>query len=253
MSKGTIGPGLNYLARALKTEKLCPNTKPISDAVNELTTRKDPAGFWGYNLQKLEFQINDVPRDTMPNNVKLLKIILNVEIHEKSCAEKEIINPIVIDKSKATPKAYSFSIEIYGMSDGKKVLSHWHLDFDSSDTNEYLHPDFHLTFGGKAMKEESDDENNAFGKVLILPSPRLSHPPMDAILGIDFILKNFVKKETAARLTNNSEYKNAIKASQNRLWRPYILATANHWCNFNCSKFNGVKTLASKYYPSLLN
>lgn len=253
MSKGTIGPGLNYLARALKTEKLCSNTKPISDAVCELSTRKDPAGYWGYNLQKLEFNITDVPRDTMPNNVKTLKIILSVEIHEKTYSEKEIVNPIIIDKTKGTNKAYSFSVEISGISEGRKVLSHWHLDFDSAETNEYIHPDFHLTFGGKAMKEKLDDENSAFGKVLIIPSPRLSHPPMDAILGIDFILRNFVKKEVAAKLTSNSQYISAIKASQHRLWRPYILATANHWCDFKCSKFNGDKTLASKYYPSLEN
>ena len=253
MSKGTIGPGLNYLARALKTEKLCINVDPLNKAVGELSTRKDSVGYWGYNLQKLEFNIKDVPRDTMPNNVKSLKIVLNVEIHEKASSEKEIVNPIIIDKTKGSSKAYSFSIEISGMSDGKKVLSHWHLDFDSADANEYIHPDFHLTFGGKAMKEGSDDENDAFGKVLILPSPRLSHPPMDAILGIDFILRNFVKKEVAAKLTSDPQYRSAIKASQNRLWRPYILATANHWCDFNCSKFNGVKTLASKYYPSLEN
>lgn len=251
MSKGAIGSGLNYLAQTLKKEKLCLNTKPLDDAANELRTRKDTNGCWGYNLQKLEFYIKEVPRDTMPNNVKSLSIILNVEIHEKASSGKEIVNPIIIDKTKGANKEYSFSIEISGMSEGKKVLSHWHLDFDSEDANEYLHPDFHLTFGGKAMKEELDDENNAFGKVLILPSPRLSHPPMDAILGIDFILRNFVKKEIAARLTNNSQYKNAIKASQNRLWRPYILAVANHWCNFRCGKYEGHNGLALKFYPAL--
>lgn len=250
MSKGTVAPSLNYLARALKAEKLCISTQPINDAVNELSTRKDPAGFWGYKLQKLEFEIKDVPRGTIPNDIKLLKIILSVEIHEHDSSVNEIINPIIIESIGGVIKSYSFSLEISGLSKGKKVLSHWHLDFDSKPESEYIHPIFHLTFGGKAMKGDSNDEND-FGNLLILPTPRISHPPMDAILGIDFIIRNFVKREISERLVNSSEYKNAIIKSQNRLWRPYILATARHWCKFKCADFKEDNKLAVQYYPSL--
>lgn len=251
MSKGTISVGLNLMASTLKAEKLCSNIKPIHDAITELNSRKDPQNFWGYNLQKLEFFIKDVPRGTMPNNIKSLKIILNVEIHEKAYPENEIENPIIVDSTRGVNKSYTFSIEISGLSEGKKVLSHWHLDFDNGKVNEYIHPDFHLTFGGEGMKEDGEDENNTFGKVLILPSPRLSHPPMDAILGIDFIIQNFVKKDISARITSNSQYKMAIKASQDRLWRPYILATARYWCNFRCARFRGNPSLGSGFFPTL--
>lgn len=189
----------------------------------------------------------------MPNNVSSIQIVLNVEIHEQVLKDGEILNPVVIDKRRGFEKNYNFSIEISGFSEQKKVLSHWHLDFDSNADNEYMHPDFHLTFGGNAMKSEGENENQVFGKVLIVPSPRLPHPPMDAVLGIDFIIKNFVQKDIANNIINNSQYRKAVESSQRRLWRPYILAVASHWCKFNGCNLKADMMLSKKYYPALEN
>ncbi|MBP1638890.1 MAG: Uncharacterized protein H6Q17_473 [Bacteroidetes bacterium] len=251
MSKGAVGVALNLLSTELKKAGLCNDTKPIRNALQELNSRHDPAGYWGYNLQKLVFNNLVTPRGTMPNNINSIQIVLNVEIHEKSFKQDEIFNPIIVDKRAGFRKNYNFSIEISGFSNQNKVLSHWHLDFDKDPSNEYIHPDFHLTFGGNAMKGEGEDENIVFGKVLLVPSPRLPYPPMDAILGIDFIIKNFVTKDVADRITSNSQYRNAIRASQERLWRPYMLATARHWCSFTGCKFKTDSTLSKKYHPFL--
>ena len=116
-----------------------------------------------------------------------------------------------------------------------------------------MHPDFHLTFGGNAMKSEGENENLVFGKVLIVPSPRLPHPPMDAILGIDFIIKNFVQKDIANNIISDSQYRKAVESSQWRLWRPYILAVASHWCKFNGCNLKADMMLSKKYYPALEN
>ena len=253
MSKGTIVSALNFLSKELKKAKLCNDTKPIDNAVNDLNSRKDKAGYWGYNLQKLIFSNISTPRGTMPNNVSSIQIVLNVEIHEQVLKDGEILNPVVIDKRRGFEKNYNFSIEISGFSEQKKVLSHWHLDFDSNADNEYMHPDFHLTFGGNAMKSEGENENLVFGKVLIVPSPRLPHPPMDAILGIDFIIKNFVQKDIANNIISDSQYRKAVESSQRRLWRPYILAVASHWCKFNGCNLKADMMLSKKYYPALEN
>ncbi|GHV28763.1 hypothetical protein FACS1894176_11430 [Bacteroidia bacterium] len=253
MSKSAVTIGLDFLSRELKKAKLCDNTKPIVDAINDLKNRKDPAGYWGYNVQKLVFNKIDTPRGTMPNNIKSIQIALSVEIHEQGFKNNEIYNPIIVDFRKGIEKNYNFSIEISGYSEQNKVISHWHLDFDGNEKNEYIHPDFHLTFGGNAMKADGEDENQAFGKVLILPSPRLPYPPMDAILGIDFIIQNFVQKSVVSNLINNSQYKQAVKSSQERLWRPYMLALANHWCAFKyCRHFDTDNSLSNKYYPTLI-
>ncbi|WP_353122421.1 hypothetical protein [Dysgonomonas capnocytophagoides] len=249
--KPAISNAFTFLSRELKKVKICNNTKPIDDALIDLNSRKDNYGFWGYNLQKLVFNNIETPRGTMPNNVKSLQIVLSVEIHERGLNGTDCFNPIIIDKTKGAQKNYNFSMEIFGYSDQNKVLSHWHLDFDSSSNNEYIHPDFHLTFGGNAMKSDGDDENQVFGKVLLIPSPRLPHPPMDAILGIDFIIKNFVKKDIANAITCNPQYRKLIRQSQERLWRPYMLSITKHWCNLSCSVYNTDSSLTKKYNPFL--
>ena len=258
MSKGKVSTALNFLSKELKRVNLCSNTKPIEEAITEMNKRKDSNGQWGYNLQKLTFNNIRPPRGTIPNNIKFLQIVLTVEIHEKGLNDNEIFNPVIIDKKKGIEKNYNFSIELSGHSDGKRVHSHWHLDFDSSSDNEYIHPEFHLTFGGNKLKKKTEDDeiieediNQALGKLLLIPSPRLPHPPMDAVLGIDFVIKNFVTKDVARAITSNPQYRNAVKTSQNRLWRPYMLSTAHHWCNFNGCKFQTDNELSKKYHPSL--
>lgn len=255
MNKGSIGPSLNFLAQTLRTMKLCKTIKPLSDAALELNSKNSVAGEWGYNLQNLIFDINEVPRGTMPNNVKSLQIILNVEIHAKEYQEEDICNPIIIRERNGIKEDYSFSLKIWGLSNGQKVVAHWHLDYDSKKNNEYIHPDFHLTFGGNGMKEEDDDENSVFGKALILPSPRLFCPPMDAILGIDFVLRNFVKKNITEEIANISQYKVAVRKAQKCLWRPYMLSIAQHWCKFlNCQNYKMEDSLLSKrYIPFLMD
>lgn len=250
MSKSIVSNALIFLSKELKKAKLCIDVKPIDNAVYELNNRKDNTT-WGYRLQKLTFNNISTPRGTMPNNIKSIQIVLNVEIHEKGLKSEEIYNPIIIDSKKGKEKNYNFSIEIFGFSDQNKVLSNWHLDFDSNVSNEYIHPDFHLTFGGNAMKLDGEDENKIFGKVLLIPSPRLPHPPMDAILGIDFIIKNFVQKDIAKTIVSNSQYKKVIKSSQERLWRPYMLAISKYWCNFSGCNFKSDDTLCKKYHPFL--
>ena len=119
MSKGTIVSALNFLSKELKKAKLCNDTKPIDNAVSDLNSRKDKAGYWGYNLQKLIFSNISTPRGTMPNNVSSIQIVLNVEIHEQVLKDGEILNPVVIDKRRGFEKNYNFSIEISGFSEQK--------------------------------------------------------------------------------------------------------------------------------------
>lgn len=250
MGKGAIGSALNNVAELLKKEKICANNKPLLDAAKDLSIRKDSPDVWGYNLQKLVFNNLEVPRGTEPSNVGTLTATLSVEIHEKDLGVKEVSNPIVINKASGAEKKYNLSIEVSGLvendTDINKVLSYWHLDYDSNEENEYVHPDFHLTFGGKPMSKIK------LGDVLLLPAPRLPHPPMDAILGIDFIIRHFIKKEKSNKILNDSQYKKAVKSSQERLWKPYMLATASHWCKFNCAKYNDSE-LAVKYNPFLIH
>ncbi|OAV64224.1 hypothetical protein Barb6XT_02885 [Bacteroidales bacterium Barb6XT] len=144
--------------------------------------------------------------------------------------------------------AYNFSIEIMGRNEKQTVRSNWHLDFDNTIDSEYMHPSFHLTYGGKTMK------STELGNVLLLPAPRISYPPMDAILGVDFVLSNFVKEDTYNKIKADSQYKVAVRRSQQRLWRPYMLSVANHWCKFtNFQHFSINNNLGKQYQPTLID
>jgi hypothetical protein len=231
MGKGNLSTDIQQLATILQREKICSDTSPLQKIIGEVKKG-------GYDLQKLKLKIDSVPNNTRPS-VTSLEILLNVQIAETLLDENKIDNPI---------SAYNFSIEIMGKNEGQTVHSSWHLDFDNTLDSEYLHPSFHLTYGGKTMKYTE------LGNVLLLPTPRISYPPMDAVLGVDFVLSNFVKKETYNKIKANSQYKAAIKRSQQRLWRPYMLSMANHWCKFaNCPHFNSTANLNKQYQPTLID
>jgi hypothetical protein len=233
MSNGNLMTELRQLADILKKEKICSDIAPLNNVIGELKRNKS-----SYNLQKLKLQINAVPNNTRPSSVTSLEILLNVQITETLLDENKMDIPV---------SAYNFSIEIMGKYEGQTVHSSWHLDFDNASDSEYLHPSFHLTYGGKTMK------STELGNVLLLPAPRISYPPMDAVLGIDFVLSNFVKKEIYNKIKANSQYKAAVKHSQERLWKPYMLLVASHWCRFSGCNFNTDNTLSKQYHPTLIN
>lgn len=227
MAKGNKGADLQQIANILQKEKLCGDISPLSKIASEANKGE-------YNLQKLKIKITDIPNNTKPN-ITTLEVLLNVQIKETQLSGKNICNPV---------STYNFHIEIVGKDGEKTVHSSWHLDFDDSNTSDYIHPSLHLTYGGNTMKYTE------LGNVLLLPTPRISYPPMDAVLGIDFVLSNFTKKDIYNRIKANSQYKAAVKHSQERLWKPYMLSLANHWCN--CSNFNS-NGLCKEYHPTLID
>jgi hypothetical protein len=143
-----------------------------------------------------------------------------------------------------------FNLRIYG--DGKEPRSHcsWHLDRHlSEDNNEPedeeeesgkaqakgtsedeqepgdAHPRYHFQFGGRHMSDEK------YGNALLLGSPRLAHPPLDAVLGVDFVLANFRGAEWRKLLSENPNYQRILGNSQRRFWRPYIQSIGACWAN----------------------
>jgi len=231
MGKGNLSTDIQQLARILQKEKICSDISPLQKIIGEVKKG-------GYDLQKLQLKIDSVPNNTRPS-VTSLEILLNVQIVETIPSTNNICNLV---------STYNFSIEIIGKNEGQTVRSSWHLDFDDALDSEYLHPNFHLTYGGKKMK------STELGNVLLLPTPRISYPPMDAILGVDFVLSNFIKKDTYNRIKDDSQYKSAIKNSQYRLWRPYMLSLAKHWCDFkNCPHYDSDNSLSRKFYPTIVD
>ena len=220
---GNCAAEIQSIARILTKEKLCLDTSPLTIGYQKGNCR----------VEKLKFNIKDIPRNTNPS-LNLLEIFLDVTYKESKNANIPISD-------------YCFRVTAKGTNqENKKFISSWHLDYDNKDNQEYIHPHFHITWGGERVKDLN------LGDVLLSPTPRISHPPMDIILGIDFVLSNFVKAEIYKRIQSDSQYKAAIKNAQEKYWKPYVLSIAYHWCNNKCSQVNYDAIKASCFYPTLI-
>lgn len=64
--------------------------------------------------------------------------------------------------------------------------------------------------------------------VILADTPRIAHLPMDAILGIDFVLTNFWDTSVLS-FRNEGAYINLLTESQKNLWKPYIDTLHGFW------------------------
>lgn len=214
---------IQNIANILKNKKICSDISPL---VGGYDYKKGEC-----NIAKLKFKI-DIPRNTKPS-VSLLNVFLDVSYKEMDSVDIPI-------------SQYCFRITIEGQNETGKVKSAWHLDYDDSEEQDYIHPHFHLTWGGNTIKDMN------LGNILLLPTPRISYPPMDVVLGIDFVLSNFVKSDIYKQIQKDSQYKAAVKSAQEKYWKPYMLSVASHWNNGLCNYSNNAKD--SKYfYPTLID
>ena len=219
---GNYATEIQNIATILKKNRLCSDTSPLTNGYNNGKC----------NVAKLKFNISNVPRNTKPA-VDFLAVILDVAFDEKTGTDIPVTN-------------YFFKVTVEGLDGSNKVKSSWHLDYDSNNGQDYVHPYFHLTWGGDTIKKMN------LGNVLLLPTPRISHPPMDIVLGIDFVLSNFVKAEIYKRIQSNSQYKAAVRKAQEKLWKPYMLSLAHHWCKNTCSNVNLNTITATNFHPTLV-
>lgn len=208
-------PSLNRLAQFLIQEKICVDASPLQNALHSYNNSLVVSEL------KLSFSPSDL-RNVRPKKAyKQLYVILNVSLSDIDTNDTKL----VLDFER-----YLLQFEIHAIDDsGNDYIASWHLDYDNTGNAEFVHPYFHLTFGGNAI----DDRN--LGDLLLLPNPRIPYPPMDVIMAIDFILANFLKKDKYFRI--RSEYATFLKKSQEWLLKPYILSVASNWCKFRCADF----------------
>jgi len=219
---GNYATEINTIANILQREKLCSDISPLNNYCSNGV----------YRVEELKFNIREVPKNTRPN-VELLEVLLDVSF-------QELQDDIPVSN-------YHFRITAQGLDSNVNLIkSSWHLDYDNKNNQEYIHPHFHLTWGGNTMK------GLGLGDVLLLPTPRISYPPLDIILGIDFVLSNFVKADIYKKIQCDSQYKTAVKNAQEKYWKPYMLSMASHWNNGLCNYSNNAKD-GKYFYPTLID
>jgi hypothetical protein len=129
-------------------------------------------------------------------------------------------NSFITDKFNLTKK--NVKNLSFGNIDDMLTFLHKTIRFSN-----FSHPEFHLHYSGNKMFHSG----YKFGQTLLMESPRIQFPPMDIVLAIDFILKNFYSEEQRRDIENspNFDYNAIMERAKLRMWRPYYLAIAMHW------------------------
>lgn len=230
---------LDDLARLLNGKPQCPDAYPLFAAAQQCREHRHPsllhytpsADEWCYEVKDLIFRLESVP-NSVPKGVNSVSLELSVKICAKATDlwEEPIPNNHIVD-----PFTWlEFNMVLRGFRDieGKiPVFCSWHLDrhiLESSDGQpDYMHPLYHIHLGGSKLWD-TVGAGYDYGCSLVLESPRFAHPPMDAILGVDFVLTNYFPL-TSLSIRQDNQYCNLVETAQARIWRPYAQALAHAW------------------------
>lgn len=207
------------------------DTQNLSQAVGSMNTYGPDIVSYAFTLT---FWQIEPPDNTIPavNNMDIkLEMVVNENLN---------------NGDEPLGNGYGMQLNISGIKDGQRYMCSWHLDLDTSKDHRYIHPRYHLTYGGKSMRDQYKDNNSYFGQLMLPVTPRIPCAPMDGILAIDFILNHFYKSNDIGDVLSDSQYRNAVKASQRRIWKPYYESLHRFFVG------NEKTGLGVKYMPNLI-
>ncbi|MEL6695903.1 MAG: hypothetical protein AAFP89_06660 [Bacteroidota bacterium] len=247
---------LNLYNVTRKYSNIFPDTKPLYDASEECRSMSSESR-WKYAVNSLRIKVPE--EGTIPNSFPQKHD--SIELYFSCSVQGKYFNP---ERVYDPLEFLEFNIEIEGLgyldnSDAYDIYSSWHLDKHSQVTggkdtgSKYIHPEYHFTFGGKKLKEQLlGTQSISSGLVFIPSTPRLPHPPMDAVLGVDFILQQFISSKYRDDLLFSPEYQDVIRRSQARIWKKYATAFASHWNPDLKSDMDGTID-CEKLYPNIIH
>ncbi|SNR54174.1 hypothetical protein SAMN04488009_2262 [Maribacter sedimenticola] len=181
---------------------------------------------WEYNLGRLIFNFDSIPRHTKPENCKDLKLILDIKTIGNCNDLKSMKDPFEWLEFNIVIEGTKFSEE-----GNKQLITSYHLDRhimnEDDGDGEYPHPIYHFQFGGRKLAELGQMIDT--GNLLVFDSPRIAHYPMEAVLGIDFTLSNFFPNIWKKIKAESNEYINLIEEYQDLFLKPYIHTHASQW------------------------
>lgn len=221
--RSTRASELDALARILERAEIC-DAYPLKAAAQECRDKGSREGEkWCYTMGPLIFRGLPHPRGARPQDATDLVHSLTVDLVGVCEDDGYLGDPFL-----------HLVVEIQGRAQtgGRPLHSAWHLDRhlvqEGDGPGEAAHPLYHFQYGGNWMISLQDDEMADYGDSLLLGPPRLAHPPMDAIMAVDFVLSNFGLDKRRV-LFSDPEYRRLVVEAQKRVWLPYARILANGW------------------------
>lgn len=220
-SARNVASELRMLADSLSRLGVCNDVSPLWSAAEKCHRDSPGHGAWAYRLSDLVFNVVN-PRGLLPGGVHDVQLLLSASV-ASSQSLTDLADPFT---------SLAIDVVIQGRREsGNSSRAAWHLDRhvlvaseEGSATSPELHPLYHFQYGGRRLHEHVRD----FGDTLLLRSPRLLHPPMEAILTVDFVVANFFAEEWG-RLRDDGTYRNLVDSAYQRYWNPYFRSIADIW------------------------
>ena len=219
--RAKIASGLGNLAQLLNKEKIVRDVSPLYKAAEMCRNNAPAKGIWGYDVEPLIFRdLGEIKVFQNKFDTSNATITFSMTVKGK-CEPSEDEDPLT-----TLGMQIIMSGEYEDDTDLKPAFSAWHLDRHNSESESaFLHPLYHLSFGGMHLESQLDKKNTP---VILADTPRIVHLPMDAILGIDFVLTNFWQT-SALGFRNEGAYVNLLAESQRNLWKPYFHTLHGFW------------------------
>ena len=234
-SKNSIIRDLETLSSILTSYSVCQEYSAVYKASQECQYDFGE-NEWGYSCEGIQFRIDEKISGTIPSDIEEIFLSLSVRISGQINDLNHLKDPL---------QTYQLDLDITGNRIEKdSIIAHysaWHLDKHipeiGDSATKRIHPCYHLQFGGKNM--EAID----YGEAIILSSPRIPYPPMDVVLGVHFILSDFFHYNQMIPIIEDSEYRQIVRNSQRRLWKPYYQASSTHWNSEDECQWNPIDIL----------
>ena len=217
---------LRKIAEVLDARRICPDVTPLQAGVVFLQQNDRPG--WSYRINDLLFHNIEPPRKCLPKHLLGLacRLTANVRGYYDVAEDEDPLSHVEIE----------ITLEARD-SDGRRLISSWHFDRHVAESDDAVqehpeqptHPRYHFHFGGNRMTAfAAQNDLTSFPHLLLIDGPRPAHPPLDAILAIDFVLSNFLASHWRS-LRELVDYADVVASAQRRLWKPYADALPKHW------------------------
>ena len=215
--KRELASELRGLADILLNTRLLRDSSPLRGAA-EMCTANLQNTDWEYQCLGLNFIVNnsylDIYKRTIPSNLR--EVIIELSVAAKGfCIE--------LDDNSDPFTSLRVDCRMEGRQrNGVAYFCAWHLDRNLGTTvdesKHFVHPCYHFQFGGNQLPQEL-----GYGRLLLVEPPRIAHPPLDAILAVDFVLSNFFPN-IWQELRLDDRYPRIVQQAQRRFWLPYAKA-----------------------------
>ncbi len=205
---------LRALGESLLTAAVCEDISPLESAAYQCLKGSPTTPAWSYDVSLLTFRLSNLagirPMGAS-GMIATLSVSLTGRIRDAS-VDADPFSQLAID------------LVLSGTEAKHTVKAAWHFDrhIGQNETRSDIHPLYHVQYGGRQMKQAE------LGETLLCDAPRILHPPMDAVLAVDFVTSNFAYPGWLA-LRQDPAYMRLMAASYRLFWQPWFYCMSSFW------------------------